>query len=58
MEKDLEAFLTPIFELAQSCPDVPFQIFFDELNTTCAMGLKKSIICDRLFAGKFVPSNV
>ena len=58
LEKEFKDFLDPIFDLARSCPSSSFQVFFDELNTTCSMGLMASLVGDRLFLGKFVPPNV
>ena len=33
-------------------------LFFDEANTTEAIGLIKEIMCDRRFHGKRIPENI
>ena len=33
-------------------------LFFDEVNTTEALGLIKEVICDRTLYGKYIPSEV
>ena len=33
-------------------------LFFDEANTTDAIGLIKEVICDRRFLGKSIPNSI
>ena len=61
-EKDIADEVQKAVELAetnrQECPDVGTVLFFDEANSTEAIGLIKEVMCDRSVNGKPLESSL
>ena len=61
-EQDIECKINEAIELAEqnktACPPVDTVLFFDEANTTEAIGLIKEIMCDRRLNGKPLPEDI
>ena len=60
-EKDIENKVMEAVKIAQAnreqCPELGTVLFFDEANTTEAIGLIKEIMCDRTVNGKALDRN-
>jgi len=61
-EQDIEKKVNEAIELAkenkEAYPPVDTVLFFDEANTTEAIGLIKEIMCDRRLNGKPLPEDI
>ena len=61
-EQDIERRMNEVLELAKenkkASPPVDTVLFFDEANTTEAIGLIKEIMCDRRLNGKPIPEDI
>ena len=61
-ERDIEQKMKDVLELAEknkkASPPVDTVLFFDEANTTEAIGLIKEIMCDRRLNGKPIPEDI
>ena len=59
-EKDIETFLEVAMEQAKDNRgrNLDTVVFFDEANTTDAIGLIKEIMCDRRLHGKPIPEDL
>ena len=61
-ERDIEKKVEEVIELAKknknAYPPVDTVLFFDEANTTDAIGLIKEIMCDRRLNGKLIPEDI
>ena len=59
-EKDIETFLEVAMEQAKDNHgrNLDTVVFFDEANTTDAIGLIKEIMCDRRLHGKPIPEDL
>ena len=61
-EQDIEKKMKEVLELAEknkkASPPVDTVLFFDEANTTEAIGLIKEIMCDRRLNGKPIPEDI
>ena len=61
-EQDIERKVNEAIELAEqnktADPPVDTVLFFDEANTTEAVGLIKEIMCDRRLNGKPLPEDI
>ena len=61
-ERDIEHKVKKVLELAKqnknAYPPIDTVLFFDEANTTDAIGLIKEIMCDRRLNGKPIPEDI
>jgi len=61
-ERNIEKKVNEVLELAKknknAYPPVDTVLFFDEANTTDAIGLIKEIMCDRRMNGKPIPEDI
>ena len=61
-EQDIEQKMKEVLELAKqnkkASPPVDTVLFFDEANTTEAIGLIKEIMCDRRLNGQPIPQDI
>jgi len=61
-ERDIEKKVKEVLELAKknknAYPPVDTVLFFDEANTTDAIGLIKEIMCDRRLNGNPIPEDI
>ena len=61
-ENDIEKKVGEALELAKqnktASPPIDTVLFFDEANTTDAIGLIKEIMCDRRMNGKPLPEDI
>ena len=56
-EKDIIDFMNKVIELNNN-PNTKIWVFFDEINTSNAIGLISEIMCNRTMKGKKLPNNL